>query len=70
MPRSSSSSFVTVPTKPRKGPRLAYRDLRRMQQVHRALRMDPPAASVLAVASRYGIRALGRFAASYRARYG
>ena len=48
-----------------------YRDLRRMQQVHRALRsMDPPAASVLAVASRYGIRALGRFAASYRARYG
>ena len=48
-----------------------YRNLHRLQQVHRALRsMDPPAASVLAVASRYGIRALGRFAASYRARYG
>ena len=48
-----------------------YRRLRRMQQVHRALRItDPPAASVPGVAKRYGFRDLGRFAASYRAIYG
>jgi AraC-like DNA-binding protein len=49
----------------------SYRRLRRMQQVHRALRSeDPRAASVFKVASRYGIRDLGRFAANYRALYG
>jgi AraC-like DNA-binding protein len=48
-----------------------YRRLRRMQQVHRALRSsDPRAASVLEVATRYGIRDLGRFATGYRALYG
>jgi AraC-like DNA-binding protein len=48
-----------------------YRRLRRMQQVHRALRSkDPRAASVFEIATRYGIRDLGRFAASYRAVYG
>ena len=49
----------------------SYRRLRRMQQVHRALRSeDPRAASVFEIASRYGIGDLGRFAASYRALYG
>jgi AraC-like DNA-binding protein len=49
----------------------SYRRLRRMQHVHRALRGDDPrAASVFEIASRYGIRDLGRFAASYRALYG
>jgi AraC-like DNA-binding protein len=49
----------------------SYRRLCRMQQVHRALRSeDPRAASVFKVASRYGIRDLGRFAANYRALYG
>jgi AraC-like DNA-binding protein len=48
-----------------------YRRLRQMQQVHRALRSkDPRAASVFEIASRYGIRDLGRFAAGYRALYG
>jgi AraC-like DNA-binding protein len=48
-----------------------YLRLRRMQQVHRALRSkDPRAASVFEIASRYGIRDLGRFAANYRALYG
>jgi AraC-like DNA-binding protein len=48
-----------------------YRRLRRMQRVHRALRsIDPRAASVFEVVRRYGIRDLGRFAASYRAIYG
>ena len=48
-----------------------YRRLRRMQQVHRALRSkDPRAASVFEIATRYGIRDLGRFAAGYRALYG
>jgi methylphosphotriester-DNA--protein-cysteine methyltransferase len=48
-----------------------YRRLRQMQQVHRALRSeDPRDASVFKVASRYGIRDLGRFAAGYRALYG
>lgn len=48
-----------------------YRRLRRMQQVHRALRSkDSRAASVFEIAARYGIRDLGRFAASYRAVYG
>jgi AraC-like DNA-binding protein len=48
-----------------------YRRLRRMQRVHSVLRSrDPPAASVVAVARRYGIRDLGRFAGDYRAMYG
>jgi AraC-like DNA-binding protein len=48
-----------------------YRRLRRMQRVHSALRSrHPRAASVLEVASRYGIRDLGRFASDYRALYG
>jgi AraC-like DNA-binding protein len=48
-----------------------YRRLRRMQRVHSALRSkDPRAASVVEVASRYGIRDLGRFAGDYRASYG
>src|SRR5207302_7819231 len=48
-----------------------YGRLRRIQQVHRALRSeDPLAASVFEIATRYGIRDLGRFAASYRALYG
>jgi methylphosphotriester-DNA--protein-cysteine methyltransferase len=48
-----------------------YRHLRRMQQVHRALRNEnPDAGSVSAVAARYGIRDLGRFAGDYRALYG
>jgi AraC-like DNA-binding protein len=49
----------------------SYRRLRRMQQVHRALRSeDPRAASVFEIASRYEIRDLGRFAARYRTLYG
>jgi AraC-like DNA-binding protein len=48
-----------------------YRRLRRMEQVHRALRsIDPRATSVFEVARRYGIRDLGRFAAGYRTLYG
>ena len=48
-----------------------YCRLRRMQQVHRALRsIDPRTASVFEVARRYGVGNLGRFAASYRALYG
>jgi AraC-like DNA-binding protein len=48
-----------------------YRRLRRMQQVHRALRSeDPRAGSVFEIATRCGIRDLGRFAASYQALYG
>ncbi len=44
---------------------------RRMQLVHRALRNgDPDAATISAVARRYGFRGLGRFAASYRALFG
>jgi AraC family ethanolamine operon transcriptional activator len=44
---------------------------RRMQLVHRALRnRDPDAASISAVARRYGFRGLGRFAANYRALFG
>jgi AraC-like DNA-binding protein len=48
-----------------------YLRLRRMQQVHRALRSkDRRAASVFEIAARYGIRDLGRFSAGYRALYG
>jgi AraC-like DNA-binding protein len=48
-----------------------YRHLRRMQQVHRALRNEnPDTGSVAEVAARYGIRDLGRFAGDYRALYG
>jgi AraC-like DNA-binding protein len=48
-----------------------YRRLCQMQQVHRALRsQDPRAASVFEIATRYGIRDLGGFAAGYRALYG
>jgi AraC-like DNA-binding protein len=48
-----------------------YRHLRRMQQVHRALRNEnPDTGSVSEVAARYGIRDLGRFAGDYRALYG
>jgi AraC family ethanolamine operon transcriptional activator len=44
---------------------------RRMQLVYRALRNgDPDAASISAVARRYGFRGLGRFAANYRALFG
>jgi methylphosphotriester-DNA--protein-cysteine methyltransferase len=47
------------------------RRLCQMQQVRRALRSENPGiTSVLGVAGRYGIRDLGRFAASYRAIYG
>jgi AraC-like DNA-binding protein len=43
----------------------------RMQLVHRALRKgSPDAASISAVARRYGFRGLGRFAANYRALFG
>jgi AraC-like DNA-binding protein len=43
----------------------------RMQLVHRALRKgNPDAASISAVARRYGFRGLGRFAANYRALFG
>jgi AraC-like DNA-binding protein len=49
----------------------SYLRLRRMQQVHRALRSgNPDMVSVAEVARRYGMRHLGRFAASYRALYG
>jgi AraC-like DNA-binding protein len=48
-----------------------YRRVRRMQKVHRALRSkDSRAATVFEIASQYGIRDLGRFAASYQALYG
>jgi AraC-like DNA-binding protein len=48
-----------------------YLRLRRVQQVHRALRSgNPDAASIAEVTRRYGVRDLGRFAASYRALYG
>jgi AraC-like DNA-binding protein len=48
----------------------SYLRLYRMQQVHRALRSgNPDSASVAEVAGRYGVRDLGRFAASYRAFY-
>ncbi|MBV9814868.1 MAG: helix-turn-helix transcriptional regulator [Alphaproteobacteria bacterium] len=48
-----------------------YFHLRRMQQVHRALRNENPAtARVSEIAGRYGIRDLGRFASDYRALYG
>ena len=48
-----------------------YRRVRRMQQVHLALRSkDSRAATVFEIASRYGIRDLGHFAASYQALYG
>ncbi len=44
---------------------------RRMQLVHRALRNgNPDAASISAVARRYGFRGIGRFAANYRALFG
>jgi AraC-like DNA-binding protein len=43
----------------------------RMQHVHRMLRNgNADAASISAVARRYGFRSLGNFAASYRALYG
>jgi AraC-like DNA-binding protein len=43
----------------------------RMQLVRRALRNENPgAASISAVARRYGFRGLGRFAANYRALFG
>lgn len=48
-----------------------YLRLRRMSLVHRSLwRGDPDAASISAVARRYGFRDLGRFAAGYRASFG
>jgi AraC-like DNA-binding protein len=48
-----------------------YGRLRRMQQVHRALRSgNPDIASVSEVARRYGFHGLGHFAAYYRASYG
>ena len=48
-----------------------YRRLRAMQQAYRALRSGAPdAASVSAVARRYGFNGVGRLAADYRARYG
>jgi AraC-like DNA-binding protein len=44
---------------------------RRMQMAHRALRNgNPDAASISAVARRYGFHGLGRFAADYRALFG
>ena len=43
----------------------------RMQLVHRALgNGTPDAASISAVARRYGFRSLGRFAADYRLLFG
>jgi AraC-like DNA-binding protein len=49
----------------------SYHRLRRMQQVHRALRSGTSdVASVAEVARRYGVRHLSRFAGSYRALYG
>jgi AraC-like DNA-binding protein len=48
-----------------------YLRARRMQLVRRALRgADPSKTSVAQVARRYGFEELGRFAASYRARFG
>jgi len=48
-----------------------YLRLRRMQQVHRALRNENAVtARVSEVVERYGIRDLGRFATNYRAVYG
>lgn len=48
-----------------------YLRLRRMQQVHRALRQEnPDRVSISEIAERYGFRDLGRFAANYRAVYG
>jgi AraC-like DNA-binding protein len=48
-----------------------YLRLRRMQRVHLALRSgNPDSAGVEEVARRYGVRALGRFAAEYRGLYG
>ena len=48
-----------------------YARLRRLQQVHRALRSgNPDAASIAEIARRYGMRDLGRLATSYRAVYG
>ena len=44
-----------------------YSRLRRMQQVQRILRrIDPRSTSITKIAGQYGIRDLGRFAASYR----
>ena len=49
----------------------SYLRLRRMRQVHRALRSEKPdAATVAEVARSYGVRSLGRFAADYREIYG
>ena len=48
-----------------------YLRARRMQLVRRALRRaDPSGTSVAQIARRYGFAELGRFAASYRARFG
>jgi AraC family ethanolamine operon transcriptional activator len=48
-----------------------YVRLRRMHLVHRALRNgNSDAASISAVARRYGFSGLGRFAANYRALFG
>jgi AraC-like DNA-binding protein len=48
-----------------------YIHLRRMQQVHRALRTaDPQSTTVSEEASRRGFRELGRFANDYRVVYG
>ena len=48
-----------------------YVRLRRMHLVHRALRNgNPDAASISAVARRYGFRGLGHFTADYRALFG
>ena len=48
-----------------------YVHLRRLQQVHRALRSgNPDAASIAEIARPYGVRDLGRLAISYRAVYG
>lgn len=49
---------------------MAYDRLRRVSLVHRALRDDPSAKSVSAVARSNGFRALGRFASDYRAAFG
>jgi AraC-like DNA-binding protein len=48
-----------------------YLRLRRMQQIHRALRTENAAtARVSEIAERHGVRDLGRFASDYRALYG
>jgi AraC-like DNA-binding protein len=48
-----------------------YARRRRMQLVHSALRSgNPDAASISAVARRYGFRGLGRFAANFRTLFG